>query len=337
MSNTEIHLASYPVGWPTLDNFTTVKTEIPTPGDGQILVRNLVMSVDPYMRGRMSTAKSYSAPFAIGEPLQGGAVGEVIESKDPKFAVGDVVLHFAGWREYAAIDAATATAVDPNAAPINAYLGALGMTGLTAWAGLLTIGEFKAGDVVFVSGAAGAVGQLVGQIAKLKGAKKVIGSAGSAEKVEHLTEVLGFDAAFNYKDGDVAGQLAKALDGEELDVYFDNVGGDHLEAAIGQMKVHGHIVVCGMISAYNSTEVNPAPRNLVQVIGKRLTMRGMLSTDHYPQAAEFMAEMGPWLASGQLHHAETVVDGIDNAASAFLGVLKGENTGKMLVKLAERS
>ncbi|UKD59881.1 NADP-dependent oxidoreductase [Amycolatopsis sp. FU40] len=316
-----------------MDNFDIVETEVPKPGPGQILVRNLVMSVDPAMRGRMNDVKSYSPPFVVGEAMQGGAVGEVIESTVDEFAVGDHVLHQAGWRTHAVLDAKRAVKVDDSVAPLSTYLGVLGMPGLTAYAGLLVSAEFKPGDTVFVSGAAGAVGSLVGQLARLKGAKRVIGSAGSAEKVRYLTEELGFDAAFNYKDGPVAEQLAAAAP-EGIDVYFDNVGGEHLEAAIGSMNLHGRIAICGMISQYNATEPTPAPRNLVQLIAKRITMRGLLVLDHWHLMQEFVAEVAPLVASGEIKYSETFVDGIRNAPDAFLGLLSGANTGKMLVRLS---
>ncbi|MBN9745586.1 MULTISPECIES: NADP-dependent oxidoreductase [Amycolatopsis] len=330
---TEIRLAARPHGVPTMDNFDIVETEVPKPGPGQILVRNLVMSVDPAMRGRMNDVKSYSPPFVVGEAMQGGAVGEVIESTVDDFAVGDHVLHQAGWRTHAVLDAKRAVKVDDSVAPLSTYLGVLGMPGLTAYAGLLVSAEFKEGDTVFVSGAAGAVGSLVGQLARLKGAKRVIGSAGSAEKVRYLTEELGFDAAFNYKDGPVAEQLAAAAP-EGIDVYFDNVGGEHLEAAIASMNLHGRIAICGMISQYNATEPTPAPRNLVQLIAKRITMRGLLVLDHWHLMQEFVAEVAPLVASGEIKYSETFVDGIRNAPDAFLGLLSGANTGKMLVRLS---
>ncbi|MGW7538515.1 NADP-dependent oxidoreductase [Amycolatopsis sp. NPDC054798] len=330
---TEIRLAARPHGVPTMDNFDIVETEVPKPGPGQILVRNVVMSVDPAMRGRMNDVKSYSPPFVVGEAMQGGAVGEVIESTVDDFAVGDHVLHQAGWRTHAVLDAKRAVKVDDSVAPLSTYLGVLGMPGLTAYAGLLVSAEFKPGDTVFVSGAAGAVGSLVGQLARLKGAKRVIGSAGSAEKVRYLTEELGFDAAFNYKDGPVAEQLAAAAP-EGIDVYFDNVGGEHLEAAIASMNLHGRIAICGMISQYNATEPTPAPRNLVQLIAKRITMRGLLVLDHWHLMQEFVAEVAPLVASGEIKYSETFVDGIRNAPDAFLGLLSGANTGKMLVRLS---
>ena len=331
---TEIRLASRPHGFPTMDNFEIVDTEVPSPGANQILVRNLVMSVDPAMRGRMRDVKSYAPPFQIGEVMNGGAVGEVVESNVDDIKPGDHVLHQAGWRTHALLDAGHYVKVDASVAPLSTYLGVLGMPGLTAYAGLLVSAEFKPGDTVFVSGAAGAVGSLVGQLAKLKGAKRVIGSAGSAEKVRHLIDDLGFDAAFNYKDGPVAEQLHAAAP-EGIDVYFDNVGGEHLEAAIDAINVHGRIAVCGMISQYNATEATPAPRNLVQIIAKRVTIRGLLVLDHWHLQKQFVEEVAPLVASGELKYSETFVDGIRNAPEAFLGLLSGANTGKMLVRIAD--
>ncbi|GGU83153.1 NADP-dependent oxidoreductase [Lentzea flava] len=330
----EVRLASRPQGWPTEDNFEIAEVEIPTPAEGQVLVRNVVMSVDPYMRGRMNDVKSYVPPFQVGQPLEGGAVGEIVAVGEgvTTLAVGDNVLHGLGWRDYAVVPAAHTVKVDPNVAPLSAYLGVLGMPGLTAYAGLLATAEFKPGDVVFVSGAAGAVGQLVGQIARLKGASRVIGSAGSPEKVKYLTEELGFDAAFNYKDGPVAEQLAAAAP-NGIDVYFDNVGGEHLEAAISSLNVHGRVAICGAIAQYNDTEPPAAPRNLVQVIAKRLTLRGLLVGDHKDLQQQFISEVGAWIASGELKYSETIVEGgTRQAPSAFLGMLRGDNKGKMLVQ-----
>ncbi|MFC0099694.1 NADP-dependent oxidoreductase [Micromonospora marina] len=329
--NREIHLASRPEGWPTPENFRLVTTEVPTPGPGQVVVRNRFMSVDPYMRGRMNDVKSYVPPFALDAPLDGGAIGEVVAGEAGGVKPGDTVLHGLGWREYALVDAKGVRTVDPGLAPVTAYLGVLGMTGLTAYAGLLDVAAMKPGETVFVSGAAGAVGSMVGQIAKLRGAGRVIGSAGSAAKVERLT-ALGFDAAFDYHDGPVYKQL-KAAAPDGVDVYFDNVGGDHLEAAIGAMNLHGRAAICGMISQYNATEPQAAPRNLALVIGKRLTLRGFLVGDHGHLREQFVQEMAGWLREGRLSYDETIVDGIEQAPEAFLGLLRGENLGKMLVRL----
>ncbi|HVW43494.1 MAG TPA: NADP-dependent oxidoreductase [Amycolatopsis sp.] len=329
---TEIRLASRPTGWPTLDDFSIVDVDVPTPRPGQLLLRNVMISVDPYMRGRMNAAKSYIAPFEVGKVMEGAAIGEVLESTVDGFEQGDHVLHFLGWRTHAVVDARYVSRVDSDAAPLSAYLGVLGSTGLTAYVGLFDIAAFQPGDTVFVSGAAGAVGSAVGQLAKLRGAKRVIGSAGSAAKVEYLTRDLGFDAAFNYKDGLVAEQLAAAAP-DGIDVYFDNVGGAHLEAAIASANLHARFAICGMISGYNAAEPPAAPRNMMQIVAKRLAIRGFLVGDHSDLRPRFLAEVAPLVKEGKLRYSETVVDGIRNAPQAFLDLLKGANTGKMLVRL----
>ncbi len=331
----EVQLAARPVGAPKPSDFRMADVTLPPLEDGQVRVKNLFLTVDPYMRGRMNDIKSYTPPFALNETMTGGALGQVLESREGSVPVGAYVLHDQGWRTHANVTAARARVVPAiPGVPLSAYLGVLGMPGLTAYAGLLRTAEFKAGDAVFVSGAAGAVGSAVGQIAKLKGASRVIGSAGSAEKVTYLTNELGFDAAFNYKDGPVAAQLREAAP-DGIDVYFDNVGGEHLEAAIGSLKVGGHAAICGMISQYNATEPTPAPRNLAQLIGKQLTLRGFLVTPHYDLYDTFLQEVGGYIASGQMKFDETVVDGIDATPSAFIGLLAGQNTGKMIVRVGE--
>lgn len=329
----EIRLASRPSGWPTHEDFDAVTAPVAAPGPKQVLVRNRVMSVDPAMRGRMNDTKSYVPPFQLGEPLSGGAVGEVVASNSEQFGVGDHVVHQLGWREYATLDEDKAVAVDADQAPLSAYLGVLGMPGLTAYVGLFDIAEFTSGDTVFVSGAAGAVGSLVGQLAKRHGARKVIGSAGSAEKVRYITEELGFDAAFNYKDGPVAEQLAGAAP-EGIDLYFDNVGGDHLEAAIASLNTFGRIAACGAISVYNAAEPQPGPRNMFQFVAKRLSMRGFIVIDHGERRHQFFADVAPLVRDASLRYDETTVDGLRNAPEAFLGLLRGENTGKMLVNIS---
>jgi NADPH-dependent curcumin reductase CurA len=328
----EIHLAARPRGWPTPDDFRLVTVQVPDPGPGQVLVRNQFMSVDPYMRGRMNDAPTYAPPYEVGRVMHGRAVGEVVASNDPALAVGQTVAHEAGWRDYAVLDARRAVAVDPAAVPtVSAYLGALGMPGMTAYVGLLDMAAFRPGDTVFVSGAAGAVGSVVGQIAKARGAARVIGSTGSAAKVAHLNE-LGFDAAFNYKDGPVATQLAEAAP-DGIDVYFDNVGSDHLEAAINSLRLYGRVALCGSISVYNATEPPTAPRNLGMAVGKRLTLRGFIVSDHADRRDAFLTEMGEWVRTGQVRIDETIVDGLENATAAFLGMMRGENTGKMVVRI----
>ena len=328
----QIVLASRPSGWPTQDNFAVTEADRPDLAHGQVRVRNLFMSVDPYMRGRMNDVESYIPPFALGEPLQGGAIGSVIESRSPDLAEGDLVLHMLGWRDEAVLTARQAqqvAAVD-GLSP-SAYLGVLGMPALTAYVGLLDIAALQPGDVVFVSGAAGAVGSMAGQIAKLKGAARVIGSAGTDEKVRWLTEI-GFDAAFNYKAAPLFGQLrAAAPDG--IDVYFDNVGGDHLEAALAVLNPHGRVAMCGAIAHYNATEPPAGPDNLTLVIGKRLTLRGFIVSDHQDRTPAMIADVSGWLREGKLLHTETVVDGLDQAPSAFINLLRGHNTGKMIVRL----
>ena len=328
----EFHLAARPQGTPTAETFRLVERELPDPGPGQLLVRNDVLSVDPYMRGRMNDAKSYVPPFEVDAPLEGGAVGTVVASGDASVPEGASVLHQAGWRDYALVPAEAARVVDTAVAPAGAYLGVLGTTGLSAWVGLLDVAGFKEGDRVFVSGAAGAVGSIAGQIAKLKGAGQVIGSAGGPEKAKALVERFGFDAAIDYRAGDLYGQL-KAAAPDGIDVYFDNVGGDHLEAAIAALRKNGRVAMCGSISGYNDAEPQPGPRNLSLVVGKRLTLRGFIVIDHLGEFPRFAAEMAPWLASGEIVAAQTVVEGLENTPEAFLSLFRGGNTGKMLVKL----
>jgi NADPH-dependent curcumin reductase CurA len=325
------YLAARPTGFPADSDFELREEAVPEPGPGQVVVRNDVMSVDPAMRGRMNDVPSYVAPFQLGAPLDGGAVGTVVASQSDAVKVGDSVLHALGWREYALLDADRVRVVDTAAAPASAYLGVLGMPGLTAYAGLLDVAGLKPGETVFVSGAAGAVGSLAGQIARLRGAQRVIGSAGSAEKVRYLTEEIGFDAAFNYRDGDIRGQL-KRLAPDGIDVYFDNVGGEQLEAALFRMNVHGRVAVCGAISQYNTPDATGI-RNLSLLITKRLTLQGFLVLDHWSRREAFAAEMLGWLREDRVKVAETFVDGIDNAVEGFLGMLRGTNLGKMVIRV----
>jgi NADPH-dependent curcumin reductase CurA len=327
----QIVLAARPEGWPTAGNFAMAEVDLPGLGEGQVRVRNLFMSVDPYMRGRMNDVKSYVPPFQVGEPLEGQAIGTVTETRSPDLAEGDLVMHMLGWRDEAVLDARRAQRAEPlpGMSP-SAYLGVLGGTSLTAYAGMLDIAGLKQGDAVFVSGAAGAVGSIAGQIAKLKGASLVVGSAGSDEKVRWLREI-GFDAAFNYKAGPVYRQLREAAP-DGIDVYFDNVGGEQLEAALSVLRLHGRVAVCGAIANYNETE--PAgPRNFGLVITKRLTLRGFLVFDHNDRLPDMLADITGWLRDGKLQYAETVVDGLENAPDAFLSLLRGGNTGKMVVRL----
>lgn len=332
ITSREIRLNSRPVGVPTADNFELASREMPEPKEGELLIKNLFMSVDPYMRGRMVDRKSYIPSFQIGEPLSGGAVGEVIASKHEGYAVGEYVTNFMGWQEYAVSNGQGLLKVDP-ALPLSAYLGTVGMPGQTAYFGFLDIGQPQAGETVFVSAAAGAVGSVVCQIAKIKGCT-VIGTAGSDEKVSWLKEKIGVDIAINYK---TAGNLTKALAEaapQGIDIYFENVGGDHLEAAIAVMNPHGRIPMCGMISQYNATEPTPAPRNLSMVIGKQILIKGFLVGAYRNRMGEFVQDMQEWIQTGQLTWEETVYEGIENAPRAFIDLFSGGNMGKMIVKLA---
>jgi NADPH-dependent curcumin reductase CurA len=326
----QIVLASRPDGWPTAGNFTLTEADPPELGDGQVRVRNLFMSVDPAMRGRMNDVKSYVPPFQVGEPLDGPAVGTVAETRSPDLAEGDLVVHNLGWRDEAVLDVRWARRVEPvpGMSP-SAYLGVLGHTALTAYVGMLDIAALKPGDAVFVSGAAGAVGSIAGQIAKLKGASLVVGSAGSAEKVRWLREI-GFDAAFNYKDGPAYEQLREAAP-KGIDVYFDNVGGEQLEAALSALRRNGRVALSGAIAHYNEQPVGP--RNIGFAITKRLTLRGFIVFDHNDRLPAMIADVTGWLRDGKLQYAETVVDGLEHAPDAFLSLLRGGNTGKMLVRL----
>jgi NADPH-dependent curcumin reductase CurA len=328
----QIVLASRPTGWPTAANFALTEADQSDLADGQIRVRNLFMSVDPYMRGRMNDAESYVPPFRLGKPLEGGAIGTVIESRSPELTAGDLVLHMLGWRDEAVLPARQARkiAVAAGLSP-SAYLGVLGMPTLTAYVGLLDIASLQADDTVFVSGAAGAVGSMAGQIAKLKGAARVIGSAGGDEKVRWLREI-GFDAAFNYRAGSVVEQLREAAPAG-IDVYFDNVGADHLDAALVILNNHGRVAMSGAIAYYNATEPPVGPSNLGLVITKRLTLCGFIVTDHQHRMPDMIADVSAWLRDGKLSHAETVVDGLEHAPEAFIDLLRGANTGKMIVRL----
>ncbi|MGO3327357.1 NADP-dependent oxidoreductase [Gordonia sp. (in: high G+C Gram-positive bacteria)] len=328
----EIHLAARPVGEPALTDFEATTVAVPDLDADQVLVRNEFMSVDPYMRGRMNDAKSYVPPFALGEPLTGGAVGEVIATRSDALPVGTRVSHGLGWREYAVLDSSSALPLPDDGLATSVHLGVLGLTGFTAYVGLFDIASFGPRDTVFVSGAAGAVGSIVGQMAKLRGAPRVIGSAGNADKVRHLVDDLGFDAAFDYHDGDVRRQLADAAP-DGIDVYFDNVGGDHLEAAIESMNDNGRIAACGAISNYNTTGRTSGPDNMYQFVTKRLTMRGFIVGDSAARRPDFLAETGAWLTQDRLRYDETIVDGLAHAPQAFLDMLNGANTGKMLVRI----
>ncbi|WP_336653320.1 MULTISPECIES: NADP-dependent oxidoreductase [unclassified Leucobacter] len=330
-TSTEIRLARRPQGWPVPEDFQTTVVTHPALRPGEVRVRNEFISVDPYMRGRMNDTRSYVAPYAIGAPIQGGAVGRVVESAAEALPVGTAVLHQHGWMDAVQADAETFRPVpEIPGAPLSLRLHILGMTGLTAYVGLTAVAHLREGDTVFVSGAAGAVGTAVGQVAKLLGAKRVIGSAGSAEKVALLTEKYGYDAAFNYKDGPVREQLARiAPDG--IDVTFDNVGGDHLEAALDAMNDGGRLALCGAITSYNATDRSVGPDNMANIITRGLRLQGFTLGSYLHLSEEFSGRMAEWFAAGQIAYDETVVTGIEHTVEAFLAMMRGANTGKMLV------
>ena len=328
----EWQLVRRPHGWPVPEDFRLTETDVPDPGEGQALVRNLAMSVDPYMRGRMNDAPSYAAPYQLDQPMYGGAVGVVEKSNVKGIAEGTTVRHGLGWREWAIVPARQLEPVDPAAddVPVSAYLGVLGMPGLTAWVGVHDIAEVRPGETFFVSAASGAVGSIAGQLAKLAGLR-VVGSAGSAEKVAWLRDDLGFDAAFDYHDGDVTELLQQAAP-EGIDAYFENVGGDHLRAALAVMNPFGRIAACGMISAYN--ESRPGPDNMFLVVGKKLTMRGFIVSDHAHREPVFRRNVSALLRDGRLVFRETHRTGIESALDALLDVLRGgQHVGKMVVDL----
>ncbi len=328
----EIRLKSRPSGLPSHDNFEMAAVELAAPGAGEVQVKNRWMTVDPYMRGRMNDVKSYAPPFQLGKVMDGGAIGEVIASNDPSLKVGDLVQSGFGWREAFNAPAAALQKLNPGNLPVQAFLGAAGMPGLTAYAGLLKIAALKEGDVVFVSGAAGAVGAMVCQIAKAKG-HTVIGSAGGAEKAAWLTSI-GVDHVIDYKaEKDLNAALA-AVAPNGIDVYFDNVGGAHLEAALNSAKLFARFAICGMISIYNATAPEPGPPNLAQLIGKNIRMEGFIVSHHFSMMPAYIADLSKWVAEGKVSWKETVFEGLENAPDAFIGLFKGENLGKMLVKLA---
>ena len=332
-SSTQVQLVSRPQGWPTEEDFRTVTVQLPDLAPGQVRVRNEFLSVDPYMRGRMNDGPSYSPPFALGETMTGAAVGHVEASTSDALPVGTLVLHGLGWRDVAQDDAAAFRRVDEiPGAPSSLHLGLFGMTGLTAYAGLTAVAGLREGERVFVSGAAGAVGTAAGQIARLLGAGTVIGSAGSAEKVALLTSRYGYDVALDYKAAPIREQLRDAAP-DGIDVFFDNVGGDHLEAALDVLNPNGRAAICGSISAYNDASPTPGPDNLSRIVTRTLTLRGFLVGQHADLADEYREAVTRWFADGRIAYEETVVDGVENAVTAFLSMMRGGNAGKMVVRV----
>lgn len=332
--NKQVVLAARPVGFPKPSDLQLVESPIPVPADGELLVGVSFLSVDPYMRGRMSDAKSYAEPVKLGEVMTGGAVGKVLASRNQKFAEGDYVVGQFGWQQYAISDGRGVRKVDPALAPISTSLGVLGMPGLTAYFGLLEIGQPKPGETVVVSGAAGAVGSYAGQIAKIKGCRTV-GIAGTDEKVDWITSELGFDAAFNYKTQTDYHAALSSLCPQGIDVYFDNVGGAITDAVFPLMNTLGRVAVCGQISLYNLEKPDQGPRLLPLMLRQQLKVQGFLVFQFAGRAAEALRELAGWLHDGRLKHRESVTEGIENAVDAFLGMLRGENTGKQLVKVSD--
>jgi NADPH-dependent curcumin reductase CurA len=328
----EIRLKSRPQGMPTEANFELATCDVAPPGDDEVLVRTIWMSVDPYMRGRMIDQKSYIPPFQIGAALEGGAIGQVVASTSPRFEAGDYVQSMFGWREYAVAKAGAFRRVEPALGPLEAYLGTLGMPGMTAYAGLFKIAALKDGETVFVSAASGAVGQVVCQLAKAHGCY-VVGSAGADDKCRWLEKEAGVDKAINSSTcGDLDAALGEALP-EGIDVAFENVGGQQLEAAINHMKPFGRLALCGMIAQYNDPTPGPGPSNLVLAIAKSLRLQGFIIGNHLDIVPAFYAEIGRLIKAGTMKWRQTVENGIENAPSAFLKLFSGGNTGKMLVRI----
>lgn len=332
MQAQHILLQSRPEGMPTAANFALTQVTLPELQQGQFLVKNLWMSVDPYMRGRMIDRESYIAPFALGEVLEGGAIGEVIASKHADFPVGSKVSSMNGWRTHYVTDGSDHTVLPETPLCESHFLGVLGMPGMTAWTGLNRIAELKAGETLFVSAASGAVGSVACQLGLLMGAK-VVASVGSDEKAASL-KAMGVEQVINYKTTTDLSAALRAAAPQGVDVYFENVGGEHLAAALDNMNDHGRIAVCGMIAQYNDTAPTPGPSNLAYIIMKKLKIQGFIVFEHWEHYPEFTQQMGQWLANGQVKAEQTIYEGIEQAPAAFIGLFEGKNRGKMVVKLA---
>jgi len=333
-TNKQIRLASRPSGWVTNDNFTLTEEAVAEPADGEVLIRNIYMSVDPYMRGRMNDVKSYVPPFQIDEVLQASVVGQVIASRYDGIAEGDHVMGMLGWENYSVCDGRLLRKVHPGIAPLSYHLGILGMPGMTAYVGLMKIAEAKPGDNVFVSAASGAVGSVVGQLAKIHGCH-VAGSAGSDEKVALLTEEFGYDGAFNYRTSKDLSASLREVSPKGIDVLFENVGGEIFEAALWHMRDFGRVALCGMISNYNDEELQPGPRGMAVIIGRRLMIRGFIVTDEPKACEEYVVKAIQWLEEGKLKYRETIAEGVENAPQAFIDLLSGRNIGKQIVRLSD--
>ena len=329
--NLQVLLASRPTGWVKESDFRIVETEIPAPAEGQVLIKNIYLSLDPYMRGRMNDQRSYAAKVELGEVMTGETVGEVVESKNPKFRRGDVVAGRVGWQQYALSDGSDLRKLDPELVPISAYLGAVGMPGVTAWVGLFDIGQPKPGETVVVSAASGAVGSVAGQLAKSRNCR-VVGIAGGREKCDFVVKELGFDACVDHRAGNLADALAEATP-KGIDVYFENVGGPILDTVLLRCNPFARIPLCGMVSQYNAVE-RYGVKNLVVAVGMRIKLQGFIVSDHLQRWPEALKQLAQGVREGKIKYRETVTQGLENAPRAFIGLLKGENFGKQLVKLA---
>lgn len=332
--NRQVLLAERPKGMPDDSTFKFVETDVPEPKEGQVLVRALYLSVDPYMRGRMSDAKSYAEPFEVGKALMGGVVGKVVKSNDANFSEGDYVTGMLKWADYTAINGKHLQKIDPNAAPISTALYVTGMPGLTAYFGLLEIGQPKEGETVVISGAAGAVGMIVGQIAKLKGSR-VVGIAGSDEKIAYLKEELGFDEVINYKTTENIRNDIKAACPKGVDVYFDNVGGEISDAVLSLLNFHARVALCGQIAHYNATKIEQGPRILPYLLTRSVLLKGFIVSDYEDKFQDGIKQLSEWLKEGKITYKETITEGLENAPDAFLGLFRGDNLGKQLVKVAD--
>jgi len=334
MQNKEIRLASRPTGMPTLANFQIVDSDVPQPKDGEVLVRTLYISVDPYLRGRMREGKSYVPPFKVGQVIENSAVGEVVESRSPAFQPGDIVRGMLGWRLYSVVPAESLVKIDPRTRPLSLALGVLGMPGLTAYFGLLDIGQPKEGETVVVSGAAGAVGTTVCQIAKIKGCR-VVGIAGSDEKNQYLRNELGVDATINYKTDEMKRALQETCP-NGIDIYFDNVGGEVSDAVMPLINQAARIVLCGLISLYNLDKPDVGPRPQRYLLINSALMKGFIITNYMPRFREGFSQLSEWFAEGKLKYAETVAEGFENTPQAFIDLFTGQNLGKQIVKVADK-
>lgn len=333
-TNKQIRLASRPTGWVEAGNFAVTEEAVRDPGEGELLVRNIFMSVDPYMRGRMNDTKSYVPPFQIGEVLQAGVVGQVVASNNDAFSEGDYVSGPLGWENYSISGGQGLTKISNTEVPLSWYLGILGMPGMTAWVGLTEIAQLKEGDSVFISAASGAVGSVAGQIAKIYGCH-VAGCAGSDDKVALLMDEFGYDAGFNYKTSQSLPKSFAEVCPDGIDVNFENVGGAIFEAALWNMRNFGRIALCGMIANYNDEKMEPGPRGMMTIIGRRLTIKGFIVSDHPDACGNFVKKAAGWINEGKLKYRETIAEGVENAPAAFIGMLHGKNIGKQIVRLAD--